>query len=418
MGTIAHKTVRRPKRDTLVDAASPFAETPALSSVPRSPGFSIEHRDLKAALALASNVADPKSTMPILATVLLRSVARGTVEMLATDLNLYLTLKVPCVATQDFTSCAIEAKRLSQLVKALPEGRPVTLEPDRTNVRLSCDAINARLGSFLAQDFPRFPTLGETKPTAVDADVLCEALDAVAFSVCRDETRFHLNGILVESNGETLIAVSTDGHRLTKARRQWVGPAINGIVPADGVREIRRMLAKVATCDVALVQGKDTSAKYLYVAAGNATLYVKMIDAQFPSYEQVIPKDGKRTLTVERVPLIKALERAKLLGSETRGVSLEMGRDSLTIASDNPDVGEVKESVKVQCTSEAFTWGVNPIYLLEILGRLADDWITIAFSGAANAALDPALVRGAEDAAFRPLGESYLLGVVMPMRVK
>ena len=106
-------------------------------------------------------------------------------------------------------------------------------------------------------------------------------------------------------------------------------------------------------------------------------LAVKLIDAQFPPYEQVIPKDHKKVITVDRARFIDALRRAQLMSSETRGVKVAATKEGITITSDNPDLGEVREELDADYNGEPIAIGFNPKYVVELLGQMASDQITL-----------------------------------------
>jgi DNA polymerase-3 subunit beta len=107
------------------------------------------------------------------------------------------------------------------------------------------------------------------------------------------------------------------------------------------------------------------------------------------------------------------LERSKLVTSATRGVRLEIAPGRLTVASDNPDLGDVVEVIETDYKGDSLRWAANPVYLLQLLAEIAGDSVTLSFKGE----LDPIMVRSTDDAAMRPLGEASLLGVIMPMRL-
>jgi DNA polymerase III subunit beta len=144
---------------------------------------------------------------------------------------------------------------------------------------------------------------------------------------------------------------------------------------------------------------------HLFLVQEDIALAVKLIDAQFPPYEQVIPKDHKKVITVDRSRFIDALRRAQLMSSETRGVKIAATKECITITSDNPDLGEVREELDADYNGEAIAIGFNPKYVVELLGHMASDQVTLKLGGE----LDPGLLE--------PTGGDAYLGVVMPMRI-
>jgi DNA polymerase-3 subunit beta len=150
----------------------------------------------------------------------------------------------------------------------------------------------------------------------------------------------------------------------------------------------------------------------MFVRVGNYELAVKTIDAQFPAYNQVIPKDHRKLATVDRKLLIAALKRTKPLALSTRGVALSLHGDKLTITADHPDLGKAVETLDAETCSDA-KYGVNPSYLLDAVEEIDDERVTIAF----GAELDPILVRGTGQATSKAIMESSYLAVVMPMRI-
>jgi DNA polymerase-3 subunit beta len=233
-------------------------------------------------------------------------------------------------------------------------------------------------------------------------------LGSVEHAVCKDESRFHLNGVLFEYDGLRMRFVATDGHRLVKREREVAPFTAQGaepfrlkagvIIPAAGVKQIRKLLA-TGECSIGQL------GHFLVVRFQNVTLAIKLIDAQFPPYEQVIPKEHKKIITVDRLRFIDALRRAQLMSSETRGVKVAASKDGMTITSDNPDLGEVREELEAEYNAEPIAIGFNPKYVVELLTQMSSDQITIALGGE----LDPGLIR--------PLTGDDYLGVVMPMRI-
>jgi DNA polymerase III subunit beta len=363
--------------------------------------FRIHKTEFIRGLRLAQSIADRKSTMPMLANVLLRVQGKNRLLVAATDLNVSISAELK-ISAGDEGGLTVNAKALHDIVGNLP-GDELTIRKVENNwAEIKAGKVSYRIVGMPDRDFPKIPDHREATFSDLEAATLREMIDRTLFSVCNDETRFHLNGVLFESNGTTARMVSTDGHRLSKVDRKMTkGPQLSAgvIVPKKGVLEIKKILDGAVTCKLAI------KTPFAYVQVDDLVLAIKLIDAQFPPYEQVIPKGHKHTVVIDRSQLLDGIKRAQLMSSETRGVKLTFGDGSLAIASDNPDVGEVREELDADYSGEQLVIGFNPKYLIDILGAIQTDQIAIELGGQ----LDPGLVR--------PLAGDDFTGVIMPMRI-
>jgi DNA polymerase-3 subunit beta len=363
--------------------------------------FRITKTEFLRGLRLAQGIADRKSTMPMLANVLLRTQGKGQLLVAATDLNVSLTAELKSQNAHE-GGLTLNAKDLYELVANAP-GDDITLKKaDNHWAEIRSGKATYRVVGMPDRDFPKVPDHREASYANVETAVLREMVDRTLFSVCNDETRFHLNGVFFESDGSKVRMVSTDGHRLSKVERTLAnGPKLSAgiIIPKKGLLEMKKVLEGGASCKLAI------KTPHLFLVQEDIAIAVKLIDAQFPPYEQVIPKDHKRIITVDRVRLIDALRRAQLMSSETRGVKVAATKEGLTITSDNPDRGEVREELDAEYKGDAIAVGFNPKYVVELLSQMASDQVTLALGGE----LDPGLIKPVT-------GDDYL-GVVMPMRI-
>ncbi len=363
--------------------------------------FKIAKQEFLRGLRLASGIADRKSTMPMLANVLLRTQGKNQLLVAATDLNVSLTAELKSTNASD-GGITLGAKNLYDLVSNAPGDEVSLKKADNHWAEIKSGKVAYRIVGMPDRDFPKVPDHREAQYSTIESGVLREMIERTMFSVCNDETRFHLNGVYFESDGSKSRMVSTDGHRLSKVERTIPnGPKLSAgiIIPKKGLSEIRRVLEAGGTCKLAI------KTPHLFLVADDIALAVKLIDAQFPPYEQVIPKDHKRVITVDRGRFIEAMKRAQLMSSETRGVKVAASTNGITITSDNPDVGEVREELDADYNGEAIAIGFNPKYVVELLGQMSSDQVTLSLGGE----LDPGLIR--------PLTGDDYLGVVMPMRI-
>jgi len=363
--------------------------------------FRIAKAEFLRGLRLAQGIADRKSTMPMLANVLLRTQGKNQLLVAATDLNVSLTAELKSHNASD-GGIAILAKSLFDLVANAP-GDEVTLKKaDNHWAEIKSGKVTYRIVGMPDRDFPKVPDHREASYATVESAVLREMIERTMFSICNDETRFHLNGVFFESDGSKCRMVSTDGHRLSKVERTIPnGPKLSAgvIIPKKGLLEIKKVLEQGPNAKLAV------KTPHVFLVQDDIAIAVKLIDAQFPPYDQVIPRDHQKIITVDRLRLIDALRRAQLMSSETRGVKVAATKEGVTVTSDNPDLGEVREELEAEYNSDPIAIGFNPKYVVELLTQMTSDQVTVALGGE----LDPGLIR--------PLTGDDYLGVVMPMRI-
>ena len=354
--------------------------------------FTALHPALLDALTSAAAVADARSTMPLLAHVLLR-VSDRKVTIAATDLNLATVDTIAATGTKG-GSLTLPAKPLRDLVAGLKgdvtirlvEGKWAEIKAGRTTMRLA---------GLSAADYPNLPQAPDDF-TAVSAPEIVRVLSTCVPSICHDETRFNLATVQLVREGKGLRAASTDGHRLTLATAEMASPsAAEMLIPRLGVARLIAMAKGLATLELA------HAGPYLFARSNDHLLAVKLVDAQYPPIEQVIPKH-KASLTVDRAALLDAVKRCALMASESRGLSISIGDGELSLRTSDPDRGDVREELDAECKSGP-TVSVNPKYLIDALGAMACDQVAIAYGGE----LEPLLVSG---------GAATFV-VVMPMRI-
>jgi DNA polymerase-3 subunit beta len=237
---------------------------------------------------------------------------------------------------------------------------------------------------------------------SIDAGPMLDLINHTLFSVCTDETRFHLTGLLFESDGDTARMVSTDGHRLSLAERKLKGaPVLEAGVVIRGVaiREIKRVLEVNGGQGV----GVAVKAPHLFLKAGHLVLAAKLIETPFPPYEQVIPKGNTLKVQVNRQQLLGALERVQVMNNRHAGVRLHVDGQHLVVESRSPDHGEAV--CRIPCEgSKIGHRGINPDYLRELMASMTSERVVMEFS---EDELSPVAVRDPDEGS---------LGVIMPMR--
>jgi DNA polymerase-3 subunit beta len=317
---------------------------------------------LATAVGLVQSVVSSKNTLPILNNLLIETAEKG-VNILGTDLEIGLRSKVEVEVLKP-GSITLPAKKLSELIREVPQ-EEIELSVEGTKVSLKSGKFHSQLMGLGREDFPSLPELKAEKGLEIKDQDLQGMIRKVIFSVSNDETRRVLNGALFSVQGKEVSMVSTDGHRLSMVRKvldKNVDRA-SAIVPTKALMELERLLdGSESTLKVFF------SENHLFFEKGPNLLVTRLIDGQFPNFEQVIPKKQDSILVTDTESLLKATRRVSLMASDkSNSIKFTLGKDVLTIASNTPDLGEAEEEIEVSYQGAPMTVAYNARYILEVL---------------------------------------------------
>lgn len=369
----------------------------------------IPRSELLKGLSLVQGVVEKKSTMPILSNILFEATPGG-LTLTATDLEVGVINVLPAeVLTEG--KVAIHARGIYDIVRELSDSM-VHLKTGENNwVTIICGCSDFKIMGLSPDEFPKLPKKGEGSQASLEIETLKEMIEKTAFAMSTDETRYALNGVYLEQtpekDGVTVRMVATDGHRLSLAERQ-VSRGWNFkkgvILPRKGISELKRLMEGASEEEKTIELWIDE--KHAIAYRGNVTLVLRLIDGQFPPYSHVIPKETKRTVSVSRESIVRALRRVSVVASgQSRGVKFSISPKNMEISSSNPDFGEAHEEMTAQYKGDQFEVGFNARYFLDVLGVLDDD----------NAVLNmgddtaPCLIKSEADPGFTH--------IIMPMRL-
>ena len=362
-----------------------------------------EKEKLLKILAKVQNIADRKSSMAILSTVLFEAKEDG-VEVSATDLEIGFKSFMEAEVEEE-GALAIPARKFYEIIKDFPSERIILSEEDNwLHITGSDHEVFFRLACLPAEDFPSLPELEETNLVDLPGGTLAEMIGKTIFCVASEESRFILAGIYMEQLEEGILRlVATDGHRLALIDREVEGiekielsPGV--IVPRKACQEMRKIAQ-----DQVLVQF-GVKENHAVLAAPNLMLTARLIDGQYPDYRAVIPESKENVILIPRKRFIEALKRVSIISLERfRPVALEVSQNEITIVSQHPDLGEGREKIPAQYQGEAFTLNFNAKYLVDILEVMDSEEVELSMKDENT----PCTITGPNDRGF--------LGLVMPM---
>jgi len=298
----------------------------------------------------------------------------------------------------------IPARKLFDIVRALPDGSKVTVSQSGDKITVQAGRSRFTLSSLPANDFPSVDEVEATERVAVPEAALKELIERTAFAMAQQDVRYYLNGLLFDLADTRLRCVATDGHRLALCETALESAVQNKrqiIVPRKGVQELQRLL-EGGDRTLELEMGRS----HVRVKRDDVTFTSKLIDGRFPDYEAVIPIGADREVKIDREALRAALQRAAILSNEKyRGVRLEVSPGLVRINAHNPEQEEAQEEVEAETKVDGLAVGFNVNYLLDALGALRDEFVVLQLRDANSSAL------------VREAGSERCRHVVMPLRL-
>src|SRR5580704_19190946 len=353
------------------------------------------------ALQSVIGVVERRQTMPILSNILL-SARDNRLRATGTDLEVELVAAAE-VTVQQPGDITVPGRKLLDIVRNLPEKSQVTLTREGERIVLRGGRSRFTLSSLPAAEFPVIDEIHATQTVAIRAQDCRRLIDKTHFAMAQQDVRYYLNGTLLETNGQVLRAVATDGHRLSWCEVALGGPAREMqqiILPRKGVLELQRLLDGEGEIEIAI------GTNHVRVQIGEVRFTSKLIDGKFPEYGRVIPADPPRIMSASREALRAALQRTAILSNEKyRGVRMTFAPSLLTIQAHNPEQEEAEDQLEVGFSGETIEIGFNVSYLLDALASLDTETVEVGLTDAQSSCL------------IRAPGDASIKYVVMPMRL-
>lgn len=346
--------------------------------------FSIQREALLKPLQQVVGVVERRQTLPVLANLLVK-VAGDQVSLTGTDLEVEM-IATTAVDKPTDGETTIPARKLFDIVRALPDGVTVDFKQNGERIAVSAGRSRFTLTTLGASEFPLIESIELVEKVSLPEEVLRDLMERTSFAMANQDVRYYLNGMLLDLQEHSLRCVATDGHRLAmketklattvSARRQI-------IIPRKGVNELVGLL-EPGEGEVELEFGRN----HLRVHRGGVTFTSKLIDGRFPDYEAVIPLGADKIAVLDREVLRGALQRAAILSNEKyRGVKLELSPGKLRLVAHNPEQEEAVEEVEADTHVDDLSVGFNVGYLLDALGALRGERVKLSLRDAQSSCL-------------------------------
>lgn len=369
----------------------------------------VKREEILKAIQRAQGIVERKSTMPVLSNLLIET-GEGGIDIIATDLEIGIKDRCPARVIED-GGVAISARKLFEIIREIM-GEDILIEKENNNwVKITNGNSEFRIMGLGKEEFPSLPEAKETSLFTMEPSLLREMLKKTIYASGESDTRYVLNGLLLVVRPQppnlSLTMVGTDGHRLAiidkkiESDKTGLKEEKNVIIPKKTAVELKKLLDEG---EEALSIGLDKN--HIIFKRGDTILLSRLIEGNYPNYEQILVTTHDKKVSIGRDVFVGALRRVSILSKEkTNAVKLEIEKDKITLSSSNPDLGEAKEDLKASYKGETLAIGFNARYLLDALGAMDGENITLNLYDA----LSPAFLM--EE------GESDYKCVVMPMRI-
>jgi len=364
--------------------------------------LAIQRNELRDAIANVQNVVSARSTLPMLQYVLLDA-QKKSLKLVATDLEVGIECIVECDSMGNEGTVALPCKKLHEVVNNLPSGAVKIAISDSNVVTLNSGVVRYKMMGMAPDEFPKSPDIKRDKTFTMPETDLKEMLRKVSFSISVDPNRVNITGLFLSLAGKQLKLVSTDGRRLSLAScglENAPSEESSYIIPRKTVMELERLLGGEGDVSVFL------SEKQVAFEFANLLVISNLIDAVFPNYGQVIPRNYEKKVIADKELFATATRRAQVMTTDRYNlVKYEIAKGKMLVMTNCPEVGEVKDEMEVEYSGDEVEVGFNPQFVLEVLKVIDEEKVRMELKDAQSSGL------------IIPEGNEKFLYVVMPVRL-
>ena len=344
----------------------------------------VTQEKLSQALNNVSRIAVGKVTLPVLNNVLIR-VDNNKVSLVTTNLDMAIVDYLP-VSNSKNGVITVPAKLLAEFVSNLPKGEKITITEKDSKVTIAAGKYNSTINGTPADDFPELPEINEKNSVVfkIGINEFKESVSSVAIASSSDLTRPALTGIFFNTKDKTLQVAATDGYRLAEKKLiKNIQSEINAIVPSNSLQEVLRaindeMEEVEITFDENLVRFR----------LGEVEIISKLIDASYPDYSRLIPKESDIELKLNREELIRVTRLASLFARSVNGAIVCEAKkpDTFSVKSVASELGENNSTIETDVSIEGKVT-MSARFLMDALNVLTDKDIIFEFSSGTTPAV-------------------------------
>ena len=376
--------------------------------------LSIQQADLAFAAGRALGSVAVRNPLPLLSCVLVEAESGG-VRVTGTDLDVTTSVFVPCqVKTPG--KAAVSARHFNDVVRKLPKGElKLSIKSNQCEVAYGGGKGWSLFPTQPAGEFPRIPELKAETRLQIEGDALSRLAGRTSYAASTEDARPQLNGVLIESRKDQLALIATDGHRLARAVRKGSFAALDDkglIIPARALSAVSRTAEEATSAvEIEVAGGRNQAGFSTRVGEYRVQILTRLLEGDYPNYQQVVPKDNPKEMQAKRDDLIEAVDIvASHADNVTRQVRFALRRGRLGVSSTTPELGAGEQQLDADYQGDDMEIGYNASYLLDILRSIPTERVVFRLKTALSAGL-------IEPVGAMPLAEESMLCLIMPLRL-
>lgn len=363
--------------------------------------FKCARNDLVESFQITQKAVSPRSTLPILTGILL-DFEEDKLTLTATDLEISIQNKLN-VKVEDKGSLVVPARLVSDIIRNLPEAVVQVESVSDGRIVIICEQAKFEIKVLILEDYPKFPEITDGSSIEVDVKTFKDAVKQVIKAVSRDETRPILTGVLISFNKDHIKMVATDSYRLAVREIKTsvdIEEKIKIIIPARALDELSKILP-----DANEKLKITVNENQIIFQHKNTTFASRLIEGQFPNYQQLLPEEQENKLEIKKQVFIDAVKRVSLLAQNNTPIRLVASGQKMKIHAVNQEVGEASEEIGLLSGGGESEIAFNAQFLLDGLASLEEETVVLELTSNVK----PGLIKPKE-------GKDFLY-LIMPMRV-
>ncbi|WWP01707.1 MAG: DNA polymerase III subunit beta [Candidatus Dasytiphilus stammeri] len=336
--------------------------------------FIIQRQQILKPLQQVCSMLSNRPTLPILNNLLIK-VSQDRLSLTGSNLEIEMISNLVLTDLHEDGIITVPAKKFLEICRSLPEQASITVSLNDKIIQICSNQSKFSLSTLPANTFPNIEYLHNQLEFTISNKNFKYLIEATYFSMALQDTRYYLNGMLFETEGNLLRTVTTDGYRLSICTINIDKRVANYsiIIPRKVIITILRLLDRTNN----LLQIKINS-NNLRIHVNSLILTSKLLYGSFPNYRKVLLQNYDKSLIVECQRLKQALSRVAILSHERlHHVNFYLKLNQLKITTKNLVDEQAEETIVVSYIGDDLKISFNVNYILDVLNMLECEKIKV-----------------------------------------